>query len=114
MTASLLAQARELLRRSGPEEPHAVRAACWVARSALEDELRSLLAREGASVNGASTRSALVVLRVIAKDDPELTLRTEYAWARLSDAAHHHAYELAPTLAEARSLIETVEWIAAR
>jgi hypothetical protein len=114
VTTSVLAQAHDLLARAGPEEPHAVRAACWVARSALEDELRSLLARAGADVNGASTRSALVVLRVVAKDDPELMLRAEYAWARLSDASHHHAYELAPTLAEVRALVETVEWIAAR
>ena len=110
--SALIEQARELLERAGPGEPHAARAACWVARSALEDELRSLLRVKGADVEGANMRSVLVALRVVAGDDPGVTLRAEYAWARLSDASHHHAYELAPTLGEARALVDLVEWIA--
>ena len=108
----LVQQARALLDRAGPDEPHAIRAACWVARSALDDELRAYLRRAGAEVNGANMRSVLVVLRVIAEHDPELAIRAEYAWARLSDASHHHAYDLAPTLGEARALVESVAWIA--
>lgn len=114
MSIDLLEEARALLDRGGSNQTHAVRAACWVARSALEDELRKLLISRNFDVDGASMRSTLVVLRVVATDDPQLSLRAEYAWTRLSSASHHHAYELAPTIAEARGLIETVEWIARR
>ena len=113
MTGALLDQARALLDRSGVSEPHAVRAACWVARSALDEALRSRLTCEGSPVGAANMRTVLIVLRV-AVDDPELVGRAEYAWASLSSASHHHAYELAPTLAEARALIDSVDWIASR
>jgi hypothetical protein len=42
-------------------------------------------------------------------DGNGLAGRVAYAWNALSHACHHHAYELAPTLAELADWIRTVE-----
>ena len=35
-------------------------------------------------------------------DDRGLTFKAEFAWNRLSEACHQHAYQLAPTYTEAK------------
>ena len=104
---ALLAQADALLadEAAGAARRQAVRIACWLTRSALEQQVVALLAAKGWDVGDASMRTALSCLEAAyADDDPELVARAEYAWAALSRVCHQHAYELAPTVAEARHL----------
>ena len=54
----------------------------------------------------ASRLSALEVL--YREDDPTVAQRAEYAWSRLSNASHYHAFELTPSVAEVRGLVEMV------
>ena len=85
------------------------RRACWLARSAMEEALDHLLAaRDVAPGPRASTRAKLTCLEVAYEDDRALVSRAQYTWARLSDACHHHAYELAPTALEALGLLDAV------
>lgn len=92
-------------------EPHAVRRACWLTRAALEERVQALLAAKGISAAGASERSRLTCLEGAYPENRELSGRAEYAWSRLSETCHQHAYHLAPTRAEASHLIEVVEWL---
>ncbi len=86
-----------------------LRAACWLARAALEDALLGLLRDRGCDPGRASARSLLTCLQSLyGDDDPDLVLRAEYAWSGLSAASHLHAYELTPTLAEVCHLIDLV------
>ncbi len=41
-----------------------------------------------------------------------LVQKAEYAWNRLSDACHQHAYQLTPTYSEVRHLVGLVEELA--
>jgi len=108
MTAPL-DQATAILNGTLPVRIHAPRAAAWITRSALEDILRDLIRAKGVEPGKAKTRSLLSCIEVLYQDsDPQLPLRAQYAWDALSEACHHHAYELAPTVAEVRSLIDTV------
>lgn len=50
--------------------------------------------------------SRLVTLRSL--DTPERSDVATMAWNRLSNAGHHHAYELAPTIDEVRHLCGVV------
>lgn len=104
--SELLDRAREQLDSASP---HATRRACWLARSALEARVRELLTARGVDASQASERARLSCLEGAYPDDRELSARAEYAWQRLSESCHHHAYELAPTWAEARRLIDLVE-----
>lgn len=53
-------------------------------------------------------RSKLTVLQVAFGPDDALPARAGYAWSGLSQACHHHAFELAPTVSEVRHLIQLV------
>lgn len=115
MSADLLAQAQQLLDGELEVRSHSVRAACWLARNALEDEVRALLNAKSLDVGEASMRSMVSCLESAYRDDdPDLVFRVEYAWAGLSRASHHHAFELDPSAAEVRHLIEVVESVAGR
>jgi len=103
-----LEQAAAILDGSWPVHMHPARAAAWVTRSALEEILRDLVRAKGCESNGANTRSLLSCLEVLYQDDPQVAGRAQYAWDALSNASHHHAYELAPTVSEIADLIETV------
>jgi hypothetical protein len=85
------------------------RRACWLARSAMEEVLDHLLEVRGLDTGPlASTRAKLSCLEVAYDDEPGLAARAQYAWTRLSEACHHHAYELSPTALEARDLVDAV------
>ena len=56
-------------------------------------------------------RSQLTCLEVACQDD-DTAAAAEHAWARLSGACHHHAFELAPTATEAQRLIDAVQALA--
>lgn len=53
-----------------------------------------------------STRSKLVVLEVLG--DRGLGARARRMWDALSRLVHHHAYELQPSVAEVRELVQQV------
>jgi hypothetical protein len=88
---------------------HSNRAACWIARAALESAVDELLASEDREAPEASMRSKLTVLQVaFAPHDASVPASAEYAWSRLSQLCHHHAFELTPSATEAAHLIDLV------
>lgn len=105
----LLATAREQL-ASGSS--HSVRRACWLARAALEARVADLLTARGIDASNASERGRMSCLEGAYSDDRDLTARAEYAWNRLSESCHQHAYQLAPTHLEASRLVDLVETLA--
>lgn len=108
---SLLEQATSVLAEA---TPNSNRAACWIARAALERAVDDLLAAENRDAPEATMRSKLTVLHVaFAKSQHELPASAEYAWNGLSLACHHHAFELTPTASEVQHLIDLVKKLAA-
>lgn len=96
-------QRAELLLASGL--PGSSRMAAWLARVALESGVVRRLEKLGHDTRGASMRSRLMCLHIL---DGERSPDADFAWSRLSGACHQHAFELAPTAGEVRSLIEHV------
>ncbi|WP_406032210.1 hypothetical protein OG801_27335 [Nocardioides sp. NBC_00163] len=87
----------------------AIRGACWLARGALEDGVHNLLSAYGHDVGSATMRTKLGCLEsALADHDPDLARTARYAWLGLSELCHHHAYELTPTVGQARHLLEMV------
>lgn len=108
MTTSLLDHARAILDGSTPvpEGEHAYLAAV-LARQALEDVVDRLCRnRFGSMAHPVKMRSRLIALDTIL--DEETARALEIAWTGLSEACHHHAYELTPTTAEVHHLIDIV------
>lgn len=88
--------------------PHSNRMACWLARSALEQAVDDLLASQDVTTGPhASVRSKLTCLEV-AYESTDVPAQAQYAWSRLSEACHQHAYQLTPTSSEVKHLIELV------
>lgn len=107
---AILGQARGVLNSSSPSRH---RIACWLARSALEQTVRDLLEAKGRSPGKATMASLLTCVEVAYEDDPLVADRAEFAWARLSNACHQHAFELSPTASEAANLVKIVAELAA-
>jgi hypothetical protein len=108
MTSDLLAPARALLdgRTPIPAGQRAFLAAA-LARQALEDTVERLCAhRFGAVGHPVTMGSRLIMLGTVL--DQQTMRAIEIAWAELSAACHHHAYELTPTTAEIGHLIDLV------
>ena len=93
---------------------NSARAACLIARQALERLVDELLEARGLACPEASMRTRLIALGQAWADEADVGYRAATAWWRLSAACHHHAYELDPTLAEAASAIADVRWLAKR
>lgn len=91
---------------------HRARSACWLTRSALEIVVDDLLGAKGLDSGQASMRSRLTCLQVAYDGEGGVASTADYAWSRLSQACHVHAYELSPTDAEARELVERVRQLA--
>ena len=89
------------------------RMACWLTRSALEQVVRDILVARGRTPGEANMTSLLTCLEVAYHDVPEVAERADFAWVRLSNACHQHAFELSPTAAEAAQLVEAVGELAA-
>lgn len=104
--ASLLAQASAVLEGA---TAHSNRAACWIARAALESTVDDLLNAQHNPAPDATMRSKLTVLQVTFGQHNDVPARADYAWNGLSRACHHHAFELTPTLTEVQHLIHLVE-----
>ena len=75
------------------------RVSALLALQALEGGVARLWERRGLDLQGCTMRAQLICLRSYL-DDADLATRTSHAWSALSQACHHHAYELAPTAAE--------------
>lgn len=102
---TLIEKARQQL---GSQAPHPLRA-CWLARTALEDVITELLSIKGVLADRASERARLSCLESVYAEDRTVAHRAEYAWNRLSDACHQHAYQLAPTYPEVMHLVDLVD-----
>jgi hypothetical protein len=103
--AVLLDQASKVLQESAA---HSNRAACWIARSALEHAVDDLLEAKRLSANDATMRSKLTLLQVAYEQDNDVPALADQAWHRLSQACHHHAFELAPSATEVQHLMQLV------
>jgi hypothetical protein len=91
-----LALARGLLER--PDARTAglwPRAAALLARQALEQGLDAYWRARGLRLDPCSTFTQLVCLREYLGDDA-LAGHAHHAWSSLSEACHHHPYEIAP------------------
>ncbi len=87
------------------------RACTWLIRLALEHAIDDFWAAHRPDVGSASRRAQLMTLtRTV---DARLGRRGTELWHVLSRAAHHHAYELAPTSAELRQWYSGVCEVAA-
>ncbi len=100
-----LAHAQRVLDGSGVAHHQRLRAACWLVRTELEATVQRLVESQGLIVARATMRSRMSCLEVLR---PDLAADAQYAWTMLSQATHHHAYNLSPTLAEVRHLAQIV------
>ena len=97
--AELLAEARRLVRDGEHVRDGAwARSAAFLARQALERSVREYLIRHHRLVGEPPFRAQFLAARVYLGDD--LAQRAAWSWTQLSEATHHHAYELAPTADE--------------
>lgn len=93
--------------------PRAARTAALLARMALEDWLNEESAEWcAAGQKPPTTTSKLVVLG--RKKGADVGERARRVWHSLSQAVHHHAYELQPSSAEVRHLVAQVRDLAAQ
>lgn len=83
------------------------RAAAHLCRQALEASLQQWWKLRLPGMESASMRAQLACLPTYLKND-ELAGRIAYTWSGLSNACHHHTYELAPTSAELEGWISAV------
>lgn len=87
------------------------RATAWILRIALEQSVDDLWARTEPDLARCPMRAQLLALGVIA--DPPTAARVAALWTALSHAAHHHDYELAPSVTELRRWREETARVAA-
>lgn len=113
--AQLVAEARKLVDRPAPADLVGLwpRAAALCARRALEEALDQLWRARAPGLEHASARAQLISLAVHVHD-AELAGDVAYAYAALSDACHHHDYELTPTAPELHARLAVVERLIAR
>lgn len=104
----LLAAARHLL-----ETPDArtvgvwARAVAYLSRQALEGYLDALWCERAPGTERVSTRAQLICLPCFL-GNVDLARQITYTWNGLSQACHHHSYELAPTATELRSWLGVI------
>lgn len=103
----LLEAARDLVERPA-ESTRGLwpRAAALLARQALESAVDTLWLSEEPGVEAASARAQFICLPSYL--EPSLARRVSQAWISLTQATHHHAYDLAPTADELSAWIDDV------
>jgi len=89
------------------------RAAALLGRQSLEEGLDQFWERQLPQMRQASRATQLACLEQYLKD-PEAVWGIRTAWGTLSQACHHHPYELAPTAAELEQWFAAVERLVAR
>lgn len=107
--SALVAAARDLVRR--PTAGTAglwPRAAALLARRALEEALDELWSKRAPGLERATARAQLVCLPEYL-GDRGLAGEIVFTWSALSDACHHHVYELAPTATELERRLDAVD-----
>jgi hypothetical protein len=104
--AATIATAEEVLagRVAVPVHLRVITAA-HLARCALEHAITAVLEARGHQLPRANGRSRLIVLRVL---DEAAGAHAGHAWDGLSRACHRHAFELPPSEAEVRALLDDV------
>jgi hypothetical protein len=96
----LIDAARDLMRRPVADTVGLwPRAAALLARRALEEALDELWSRRAPGLERASARAQLACLPDYL-GDRELAREIVFTWGELSNACHHHAYELPLTAEE--------------
>lgn len=106
--ADLLGAARAILARAEAQRGQSwARAVALLARQALEGSVDSYWAQRAPGMDGCRRKVKLLCLASYL-DEPMIGRLAYQTWAALSDACHHHAYELAPTTTELAGWIETV------
>lgn len=83
------------------------RAAAWVLRLTIEQALRDLWSTTTPQLARCSMRAQLLVLPKYTSH--ETATAVSALWSTLSSAAHHHDYELAPTVGELRRWFDDTE-----
>jgi hypothetical protein len=104
--AALLDYADNVLDGAVPLGARGPRTAALLGRCALEAWLEEQSGWADADEIRPTTNSKLVVLSVVR--GAELGEHAKRLWHGLSRACHHHAYELQPSTAEVRHLIDDV------
>ncbi|WP_174184536.1 hypothetical protein [Nocardia barduliensis] len=87
------------------------RATAWILRIALEQAVDDLWLRLAPALTRCPMRAQLIALRAFA--GPDVAARVAVLWAALSRAAHHHDYELAPSVTDLRRWREQTVALAA-
>ncbi len=82
------------------------RASAILGRQALEIALDRFWANTAPGVEEASRHAQMICLPEYS--DTELATRVRYAWHGLSDACHHHAYDLPPIESELNGWLNDV------
>ena len=105
----LLQAARGLLRAAGAQARGASsRAASHLTRQALELGLDRFWLQKEPKLAQASQRSQFICLPQYVSEKV-VARRAWWTWCALSEACHHHVYELAPTGAEVERWIGDTE-----
>ena len=101
--------ARQLLDRASPETAGLwPRAAALLGRQALEMAVDEYWVARRIPLDSCGTRQQLICLREYLDDD-DLAGRVHHAWNALSQACHHHPYELAPTAGELATWLHAIQ-----
>ena len=87
------------------------RAAAHLCRQALEASLDELWTARLPEMTEISMRAQLACLPTYLNKD-ELAGRVAYTWSALSNACHHHVYELAPSVTELSAWLATMAELA--
>jgi hypothetical protein len=107
--AELLDAAREMVGRPRPGTAGLwSRAAALLGRQALESALDELWSRTAPGIERASMRCQLLCLPAYVQD-AEVVGRAAHAWIALTQACHHHPYELPPTAEELDRWLDAVQ-----
>ncbi len=85
---------------------YAPRAAAVLARQAFEEIVDQQCLAVAPGLGQPSMRSKLIIVGALVGS--EVGERAQTAWDGLSQACHHHSYELQPTAWEVRDLIHLV------
>jgi hypothetical protein len=88
------------------------RAAALLARQALEAALADHWRRRAPGLERASMRAQLACLPDYL-GDRRLAADIAFTWSALSEACHHHAYEIGPTASELDGWLAAVERLVA-
>ncbi|HVM09170.1 MAG TPA: hypothetical protein VM345_11945 [Acidimicrobiales bacterium] len=109
-----LSWAEQLLATPEAATPVGRRAIAVLVRQALESAIRRYWETREPDMVRASGRAKFVALRM--RSDPAVAAEAHQVWAALSDATHHHPYELTPPLesvahwtARTRALVAAIE-----